>query len=47
VGDDHHGAVEGSDQGLQPLAAARVEVGLGLVQQEHIWVLDQARTQSH
>ena len=41
VGDDHHGSFESAYQGLQPLPAGRVEVRLGLVQQENVGALDE------
>ena len=42
VGDHHDGAVEVVEQRRQALAARHVEVGLGLVEQQHVGAPDQA-----
>jgi hypothetical protein len=42
VGDGHDGAVEGPDDGLQPLAPPGVEVALRLVEEQDVWAAHKA-----
>ena len=47
VGDDEHGAVEVLDELLDDPPAGDVEVGLGLVEQQHVGRLHEARGERH
>ena len=46
MGDHQHGAVEVDHEPLELVAPAHVEVRLGLVEQQHVGVTQQARGQA-